>query len=98
MAEKLSRECQKCGEVDITEFTTCRYCKTRYVKKGKAVTPTDVRRNQSGPPSNLTALGLVVILALVAFVAYHFVTHNAVVSGIANSASTPHRTVGRRHR
>ncbi len=100
MTAKVSRKCQKCDQEDITEFSTCRFCKTRYVGKGKAVTVKDTRRTE-GPPSSSTAVMLVIILLLVAFAAYHFVTHSgrAMFQSLTSSQSSAPvtRRSGRHH-
>jgi hypothetical protein len=93
MAGKLSRTCQKCGETDVTEFSTCRYCKKRYVDKGKVVVPAKDFRSTSSN-SGLMGFGLVVILLLSAFVVYHFVSQSGKLEQFL-----PHKTVNNtRHR
>jgi hypothetical protein len=73
---KLSRTCQKCEQTDDTEFSTCRYCKTRYTDKGKVVAVKKDPRNSSSSSPGMMAVGLVVILLLCAFVVYHFLLHS----------------------
>jgi hypothetical protein len=93
MSAKLSRTCQKCEQTDVTEFSTCRYCKTRYVGKGKAVAEVKDFRNTNSS-SGMMGVGLVVILLLSAFVVYHFVSHNGRLQQLL-----PHNTVSSsRHR
>ena len=98
MTGKLSRTCQKCEKTDVTEFSTCRYCKTRYTDKGKQVAaPPDPRRNMGTTPGWM-GLGLVVIILLCAFIVYYFVMHGSIKPFQSSQPSQPHRTFSSRHR
>jgi hypothetical protein len=54
MSIKISKKCPRCGEVDLTDFSTCRFCRKKYVGSTVASAVTE--------PSSLMIWALVLLV------------------------------------